>query len=82
MNMLKQTNGNGNENISTNQVGPIVACSIDKGKNHVSFISFNNHSDWIIDLGAMDHICCSLSNLISFKQISPINVSLLDGTKV
>jgi len=34
------------------------------------------------DSGATDHISCSLSNLISSKQISPINVSLPDGTKV
>jgi len=83
MDLLKQTNGNVNGSVSSNQVGPIVLCNMNKGNNnHVSLISFNKHNDWIIDWGATDHICYSLSNLILFKQISPIDVTSPDGTKV
>ena len=82
MTPLKQINGNGSEVVSANQVGSIVSCSVEKGKNLVSLIRFNSHNDWILDSGATDHICCSLSNLVSFNRISRIHVNLPDGTKV
>jgi len=82
MTLLKQTNGNGSEGVSANQVGSIVSCNVEKGNNLVSLIRFNSHNDSILDSGATDHICCSLSNLLSFNRISPIHVNLPDGTKV
>jgi len=51
MTPLKQINGNGSEVVSANQVGSIVSCSVEKGKNLVSLIRFNSHNDWILDSG-------------------------------
>jgi len=68
MSLLKQNRGNGTNNVSINQVGPIVSCSMNQGKNNCfSLIGLNNHNNWIIDFGVKDHISCSLSNLISSK---------------
>ena len=38
MTLLKQTNGNGSEGVSANQVGSIVSCNVEKGKNLISLI--------------------------------------------
>ena len=36
-------------------------------------------SYWIIDSGATDHICSSLSNFTSYHQINPISVKFPNG---
>ena len=83
MSLLKQSNGNGTDNTSVNQVGPIVSCNMKQSKHNFSSLTgLNNHNNWIIDSRATDHISCSFSNLISSKRIPPINFSLPDGTKV
>jgi len=68
MSLLKQKSGNGTDNVYVNQVGPIVSCSMNQGKNNCfSLTGLNNHNNWIIDSGATNHISCSLSNMISSK---------------
>jgi len=39
-------------------------------------------SSWIIDSGATDHICSSLTYFASYQQIHPIFVKLSNGNKV
>ncbi|XP_019442317.1 PREDICTED: uncharacterized protein LOC109347040 [Lupinus angustifolius] len=34
---------------------------------------------WILDMGATDHVCYSLSRFQSFKQITPISIKLPNG---
>jgi len=43
------------------------------------FLSY--FSSWIIDSGATDHICSSLSHFTSYHQINPISVKLPNGIK-
>jgi len=37
---------------------------------------------WILDIGAADHVCVSLSNFFSYKTIKPIPINLPDGYHV
>ena len=43
---------------------------------------FSSFSSWIIDSGATDHICSSLSHFTSYHQINPISVKLRNGNQV
>lgn len=40
------------------------------------------HDSWIIDTGATDHVCHSLSLLQCHKRIRPVLIKLLDGSQV
>jgi len=45
-------------------------------------IFFSFFSSWIIDSGATDHICSSLTHFTSYHQINPISVKLPNGNQV
>ena len=44
--------------------------------------SISSSSSWIIDSGATDHICSSLTYFTSYRQIDPIYVKLPNGNQV
>jgi len=67
--------------------------SSDNVSNQISDIPFNttthignkflsSFSSWIIDSGATDHICSSLSHFTSYHQINLISVKLPNGNEV
>jgi len=62
------------DNVS-NQV--FVIHSNQTGNNFIS-----SFSSWIIDSGATDHICSSLTYFTSYHQINPIYVKLPNGNQV
>jgi len=47
------------------------------GNKFLSFFSY-----WILDSGATDHICSSLTHFTSYQQINPISVKLPNGNQV
>jgi len=49
----------------------VISCSLHVQTNH-----------WIIDSGANEHICSSLSSLHSYYKIKPLNVTLPNGSSV
>ncbi|KEH29684.1 hypothetical protein MTR_4g048330 [Medicago truncatula] len=69
--------------VSTNHIVSSTASHSVSGINTVISCSLNAQSNyWLIDLGANEHICCSLSLLHSFHKIKPMNVILPNGTSV
>jgi len=49
----------------------VVSCSIDSAPHY-----------WILDSGANDHVCSSLSSFTSFYKIKPIHVNLPNGSSI
>jgi len=70
--LLQQTKSSGN---ASNQVSVIP--SNQTGNNFIS-----SFSSWIIDSGATDHICSSLTYFTSYQKIDPIYVKLPNGNQV
>ena len=61
-----------------NQVSVIPSkMTIQTGKKNIS-----SSSSWILDSGAPDHICSSLTYFTSYNQINPIYVKLPNGNLV
>lgn len=44
--------------------------------------SISNHSTWILDSGATDHICFNLAYYASYHRVKPIHVKLPNGNVV
>ncbi|KAG8635269.1 hypothetical protein MANES_16G017966v8 [Manihot esculenta] len=67
---------------TTNQVSTNNASvSIPTG-NSVSLSCFSKSHFWLLDTGATDHICFSLSLFSSYKRIHPIHVKLPNGEQL
>ena len=76
------------------QHAPVTASIPDSNRIHANFTSVNNNSAtdpslgvsgtdrWILDTGATDHICNSLSFFIAYKRINPVCVNLPNGQHV
>ncbi|XP_019423017.1 PREDICTED: uncharacterized protein LOC109332489 [Lupinus angustifolius] len=73
MSMMKQHNNQPSH--ITNQMS-----SNPSGKSFC--FQFLRSRDWILDTGATDHVCYTLSQFQSFNHIQPITVKLLDGSEV
>jgi len=73
--LLQQSKSNGNV---SNQVSVIPSNTTTHTGN--KFIS--SFSSWILDSGATDHICSSLTHFTSYHQINPISVKLPNGNQV
>ncbi|KAF1893005.1 hypothetical protein Lal_00013187 [Lupinus albus] len=54
-----------------------------QGKSSVWVMSCSAKSScWILDTGATDHVCYTLSAFHTFKQIKPVMVTLPNGDKL
>lgn len=69
---------------STNQITTTFpSSSMNKTSGNICAISKLHKSNcWILDTGATDHVCCSLSKFQTYKRIKPISVKLPDGSQV
>ena len=74
--LLQQSESQHSQSIHTaNQIvtqptsGKVFSCS-------------TNLFEWILDTGATDHVCFSLSKFHSYKKIRPISVQLPNGNKI
>jgi len=73
--LLQQSKFNGNV---SNQVSVIPSnTTTHTGNKFLSSFSF-----WILDSGATNHICSSLTHFTSYHQINPISVKLPNGNQV
>ena len=50
--------------------------------NHFVSNFISRSQSWILDSGATNHVCCSLSHFFFYKSITPINVKLPNGSCV
>nr|KYP58589.1 Copia protein [Cajanus cajan] len=63
----------------SNQVSATPGASDHSGQIGNTSSSF---SSWVLDSGAIDHICYCLSHFTSYHKIKPIHVTLPNGNKV
>jgi len=49
---------------------------------HIGNKFLSSFSSWILDSGATDNVCSSLTHFTSYHQINPIIVKLLNGNQV
>jgi len=66
-----------NDNVSSQVSVTPSNITTQTGNNFIS-----SFSSWIIDSGATDHICSSLTYFASYQQIHPISVKLPNGNQV
>jgi len=85
----QSTNNNTATNIQVNQVGSFTADTNHKMEERSptsNILTLNNlqhgRNYWILDLGATDHVCSSLSEFTLYKSIKPIPISLPNGHHV
>ena len=71
--LLQSSKSNGNV---SNQV------SVTPSTNHFGNKFLYSYSSWIIDSGAINYICSSLSHFTSYHQINPISIKLPNGNHV
>jgi len=88
--ILKQhSNGATTSQALVNQVGSFTVNSPPKAAeqsptgNVYALNDLQNAKNyWLIDSGATDHVCISLSEYFSYKSIKPIQISLPNGHHV
>jgi len=79
----KKTNCNSNQQNHEGSRSKVHSQQIDFTETtHISNKSLSYFSSWIIDSGATDHICSSLTHFTSYHQINPISVKLPNGNQV
>ncbi|GAU17048.1 hypothetical protein TSUD_105470 [Trifolium subterraneum] len=79
MALLKSTKNAGEGTSQVNNVTKVIASSYSNDKQG----NVPNHLDtWILDSGATDHVCASLSLFTAYKKVHPIPVKLPNGNIV
>ena len=73
--LLQHVKSSGNVSIQVFVIPSNMTTQI--GNNFISFFS-----SWIIDSGAIDHICSSLTYYTSYHQINSISVKSMNGNQV
>jgi len=61
--------------------GPKAHESSSTGKNSFTFLH-HTHNSWIVDSGAIDHVCTVLSAFTSYKTIKPVLIDLPNGQHI
>ncbi|PNX55486.1 hypothetical protein L195_g049115, partial [Trifolium pratense] len=80
MALLKSNSQNAGEGTSqVNSITKVIASSYCNDKQGIGFTPLNT---WILDSGATDHICASLSLFTSYRQVKAIPVKLPNGNTV
>lgn len=78
-----------NQVITPTHIGliPTESFSFKSPNDSGNSLTFYCHSHtslgtWILDSGATDHICCSLTHFVQYMEIKPIDVRLPNGSLV
>ena len=79
--VLIKSGNDSNESNKNSQVSNFSTNSM--GQGNIFLNLYNSHShNWILDLGATDHVCINLSMFSSHKIIKDLNVNLPNGLYV
>lgn len=92
MSSLSSTQINANTSISvsilvTSPIAPNIGINLvlsfePKIGNYYLFTCYSRNNEWIVDIGATDHISHFLQNFSTYMSIEPLSVTLLNGLEL